>query len=196
MLGLPQYTNIGLQFGSPHTQSWELHFYGEDTYKATPRLTLIYGLRYEFQNPYTEVGNNMSNFDPTTNLILIAGRGGNSDALINARKNDFSPRLGLAYKVSPRTVLRAGYGLFYTPENDAREDVLTKNYPFGPQQLLYNSPYVYAPYYPYSQPRISDRLRIPRITTLLWPRDNLRLIPRHCRSERDSGRQFANRLLR
>jgi hypothetical protein len=152
LLGLPQYTYIGLQFGSPHTQSWELHFYGEDTYKVNSRLTLIYGLRYEFQNPYTEAGNNMSNYDPATNLILIAGRGGNSDALLNARKTDFSPRLGMAFKWSPHTVLRVGYGLFYTPENDAREDVLTKNYPFATQQTFYDSPYVYAPDYPYSQP--------------------------------------------
>jgi len=143
LLGLPYSTQIGLQFGNPHTHSWELHFYGEDTYKMSPRLTITYGLRYEFQNPYTEVGDNLSNFDPKTNLILIAGRGGNSDALMNARKNDFSPRLGVAYQFSPRTVLRVGYGLFYTPENDAREDVLTKNYPFATQQLLYNSPYAY-----------------------------------------------------
>jgi hypothetical protein len=148
LLGLPQTTQIGLQFGNPHTRSWELHFYGEDTYKVNTRLTFIYGLRYEFQNPYTEAGNNLSNFDPVTNLILIAGRGGNSDALMNARKTDFSPRLGVAYKVTPHTVLRAGYGLFYTPENDAREDVLTKNYPFATQQLLYDSPYVY----PFSTP--------------------------------------------
>ncbi len=76
-------------------------------------------------------------------MILIAGRGGNSAALMNARKNDFSPRLGIAYQISPRTVIRAGYGLFYTPENDAREDVLTKNYPFAVQQVFYNSPYAY-----------------------------------------------------
>jgi hypothetical protein len=147
LLGLPYTTQVGLQFGSPHTQSWELHFYGEDAFRASTRLTLIYGLRYEFQHPYTEAGNNMSNFDPGRNLILIAGRGGNSDALINSRKTDFSPRLGITYKLTPRTVLRAGYGLFYTPENDAREDVLSKNYPFATQQLLFNSAYVYP--FPY-----------------------------------------------
>ena len=148
LLGLPYTTQIGLQFGSPHTRSWELHFYGEDTYKVSSRFTLVYGLRYEFQAPYTEAGNNLSNYDPTTNLILIAGRGGNSDALINARKTNFSPRLGLAYQIKPHTVIRAGYGLFFTPENDAREDVLSKNYPFATQQLLFNSPYVY----PFSTP--------------------------------------------
>jgi hypothetical protein len=84
-LGLPYTIQIGLQFGSPHTQSRELHFYGEDTFRVSTSLTLIYGLRNEFQHPYTEAGNNMSNFDPGRKLILIAGRGGNSDALINSR---------------------------------------------------------------------------------------------------------------
>ena len=135
LLGPPLYTSLGLQLTNPHTQSWEIHFYGEDTYKMTPKLTLIFGLRYEFQNPYTEAGNNLSNYDPNSGLILIAGVGGNSSALMNASKNDFSPRLGLRTKL-PKSVIRAGYGLFYTPENDAREDVLTKNYPFGVQQLF------------------------------------------------------------
>ena len=143
LLGLPQTDQLGLQLTNPHTQSFEIHFYGEDIFKITSRLTLVYGLRYEYQNPYTEVGNNISNYDPATNMILIAGRGGNSGALLNARKNDFSPRVGVAYQIGPRTVVRAGYGLFYTPENDAREDVLTKNYPFATQQLFFNSPYAY-----------------------------------------------------
>ncbi len=143
LLGTPLYTSIGLQLTNPHTQSWEIHFYGEDTYKVTPKLTLIYGLRYEFQNPFTEAGNNLSNYDPASGLILIAGVGGNSDALMNVRKNNFSPRLGVAYQINQRTVIRAGYGLFYTPENDAREDVLTKNYPFAVQQQFNSDPYAY-----------------------------------------------------
>jgi len=147
LLGLPQTDQLGLQYTNPHTRSWEIAFYGEDTFKVTSKLTLIYGLRYEYQNPFTEVGNNMSNYNPATNMILIAGRGGNPSALMNARKNDFSPRVGFAYKLTPRTVVRAGYGLFYTPENDAREDVLTKNYPFAAQQVFYNSPYAYP--FPY-----------------------------------------------
>jgi outer membrane receptor protein involved in Fe transport len=147
LTGLPQSVQIGLQLTTPHTQSWELHFYGEDVWKATPRLTLIYGVRYEYQNPFTEANGDLSGYDLANNTILIAGRGGNSDALINSRKNDFSPRVGLAYKITPRTVIRAGYGLFYTPENDAREDVLTKNYPFAVQQYFYNGFYNGSPSY-------------------------------------------------
>jgi hypothetical protein len=139
LLGLPLDVDIGLQLTKPHTQSWELHFYGQDTYRLTPRLTLNYGIRYEYQNPYTEAGNFISNFDPNSKLILLAGRGKNSRALMNARKDDFSPRVGIAYQLNSKTVVRAGYGLFYSPENDGREDFLTKNAPFADQAVYKNS---------------------------------------------------------
>lgn len=139
LLGLPESVNIGLQLTTPHTQSWEIHFYGEDTFKVTPKFTFIYGVRYEYQNPYVEASNDSSNYDPATNSILLAGRGGNSSALVNGRKNDFSPRVGLAYQLTRKMVVRAGYGLFYSPENDAREDVLTKNFPFAVQSVYSNS---------------------------------------------------------
>jgi hypothetical protein len=146
LTGVPTTVNMGLQLTTPHTQSWELSFYGQDTWKVTPRLTLNLGVRYEFMNPYTEVRNQLSNYDPVSGLILIGGRGGNSDALINARKNNFSPRVGFAFRAMPKMVLRAGFGLFYTPENDARSDVLTKNYPFGVQQKFVNNIFNGPPY--------------------------------------------------
>jgi hypothetical protein len=51
------------------------------------------------------------------------------------------PRVGVAYQVDPSLVVRAGFGTFYSPENDAREDILTKNYPFFTQQQFVNSVY-------------------------------------------------------
>ncbi len=71
-------------------------------------------------------------------MILLAGRGGNSTALVKADKNNWGPRVGFAYQIDNKTVLRSGYGVYYSPENDAREDVLTKNYPFNNQQLYFN----------------------------------------------------------
>jgi len=139
LVGLPLDVDIGLQLTKPHTQSWELHFYGQDTYRVTPRLTLNYGIRYEYQNPYTEANNFISNFDPASGLILLGGRGGNSRALVNARKNNFGPRVGIAYQLGSKTVIRAGYGIFYSPENDGREDFLTKNAPFADQSVFKNS---------------------------------------------------------
>jgi hypothetical protein len=141
LLGLPLDVQMGLQLTNPHTRSWEMHYYAQDTFRFTPRLTLNYGLRYEYQSPYTESNNGQANYDPISNSLLLAGRGGNSAALVNSRWNDFGPRLGIAYQITPKTVMRAGYGFYYSPENDAREDILTKNYPFATQQVFTSNPY-------------------------------------------------------
>jgi hypothetical protein len=141
LLGLPEVVDIGLQLSDPHTKSWVLDFYAQDSWKITPRMTLNYGLRYEYQNPYTEESNYMSNYDLASGNILVAGRGGNSDSLVQARKNQFAPRVGVAFQLDPKTVLRSGFGVFYTPENDGREDFLTKNTPFATQSSFFNSAY-------------------------------------------------------
>ncbi len=144
VLGLPTDVYIGLQLSDPHTKSWNLDWYAQDTYKVTPRLTLNYGLRYEFQDPWTEAHNNMSNFDIASGNILLAGRAGASNSLIQPRKDDFSPRFGLAFVIDPKTVVRAGGAIFYSPENDGREDYLTQNVPFAQQNSytnwVYNGP--------------------------------------------------------
>jgi hypothetical protein len=138
VLGLPTDVDMGLQLTNPHTKSWNLDWFAQDTFKVTPKLTINYGLRYEYQNPWTEANNNISNFDMASGNILVAGRGGNSDSLMVARKNDFSPRFGVAYQLTPKTVLRSGVAIFYSPENDAREDILTQNYPFATQAAYTN----------------------------------------------------------
>ncbi|HYK34391.1 TonB-dependent receptor [Alloacidobacterium sp.] len=147
LLGLPEVVDIGLQLTNPHTQSWDLDLYAQDSWKITPSFTVNYGLRYEYQNPYTETSNYMSNYDVPSGHILVAGRGGNSDSLMNARKNQFAPRIGFAYQVDPKTVVRGGFGIFYSPENDGREDFLTKNAPFATQSSYFNS--AYFGYYAY-----------------------------------------------
>jgi Carboxypeptidase regulatory-like domain/TonB dependent receptor len=141
IVGLPEVVDIGLQLTNPHTKSWDLDFYAQDSWKIKQNLTLNYGVRYEYQNPYTEANNYMSNYSVASNQILLAGLGGNSNSLVAPRKNQFAPRVGFAYQINPKTVLRGGFGIFYTPENDGREDFLTKNAPFATQSSYYNSPY-------------------------------------------------------
>lgn len=145
VLGLPLDVYMGLQLTKPHTQSWNLDWYAQDSYKVTPRLTLNYGLRYEYAAPWTEANNQMSNYDLASGNILIAGAGGNSASLVKPRKNDISPRLGFAFQANPKTVLRAGLGIFYSPENDGREDSLTKNNPFALQYSFSNWEFNVAP---------------------------------------------------
>lgn len=141
LLGLPLDVDIGLQLTDPHTQAWYLGLYAQDTFRVSPRLTLNYGLRYEFQSPYVEAHNYQSNYDLASGDILLAGLGGNSRSLMNSRKTDFAPRVGLSYMINDKTVFRAGWGLFYSPENDGRKDFLTKNTPFANQAVYKNNVY-------------------------------------------------------
>ncbi len=163
LLGLPFDTYIGLQLTNPHTKTWEMAYYVEDTFKVSPKFTLTYGIRYEFQAPYTEANNNESNYNVATDSFLLAGRGSNPAGLMNSRWNDFAPRIGLAYQLNSKTVIRGGYGLFYSPENDGREDFLTKNYPFADQAAYFDSVYNGLPF-----PYILDN-GIPRNTTINIP---------------------------
>jgi hypothetical protein len=146
LLGLPYVVMQGLQLTNPHTTSNEQSWYAQDSWQATSALNLNYGLRYEYRQPYVEANNNAANFDRDSLNILIADRGGNSRSLVDSNKANFMPRIGAAYMIDNLTTVRAGFGMFYTAENDAREDILTKNYPFFTQDEYVNSPY-YFDYY-------------------------------------------------
>ena len=108
-------------------------FYGSDTWHLTPKFTLNLGLRYELQGPWSERFNRLSYFDPTITNATVTGCNGHAgspcrgDALlvgqgINTSRNnipldkkEFSPRIGFAYSVDQKTVIRAGYGVFWIP---------------------------------------------------------------------------------
>ena len=92
-----------------------MHFaYLQDDWRASRKLTLNLGLRYEYSTPYWERDNILSNYNPSANNIVIASDGSLSDrALINPDRNNFGPRLGFAYTVNPGTVVRGGYGVSY-----------------------------------------------------------------------------------
>ena len=80
----------------------------------SPSLTLNLGLRYEFATPQWEADNNLTNFDPATRTLIQATDGSIYDrALVNPDRNNIAPRLGLAYSLNDKTVLRSAYGMSY-----------------------------------------------------------------------------------
>jgi hypothetical protein len=107
-------------------------FYAQDDWKVTPNLVLNLGLRYELFGTVSERFNDTGNFDLSdpTDPTIIVPKGKNaaltpyiaqyvnvsatgSRGLINSDRNNFAPRVGLAWEFMPKAVLRAGYGIFY-----------------------------------------------------------------------------------
>jgi hypothetical protein len=88
--------------------------YLQDDWRVNDKLTLNVGLRYEYATPWWEKDNQMSNYDPVAKKMIMAKDGSWSDkALMDPDRNNFGPRLGLAYSMTPKTVLRGGWGLSY-----------------------------------------------------------------------------------
>jgi hypothetical protein len=87
--------------------------YIQDNFRASRRLSVNLGLRYDYFGVLDEKNGLLSNFDPQRGLVLV-GDGG-LERLYERDLNNFSPRIGLAWDVTGRgqTVVRAGWGLFY-----------------------------------------------------------------------------------
>src|SRR6267378_2575980 len=96
---------------------WSMYYYAEDTWRLTPKLTLNYGLRWDtwFADESLNKGQG-GRYDVTTNTVFIPGVGGVSQSGgVNTQYHNFSPRLGIAYSLDPKTVIRTGYGRSYFP---------------------------------------------------------------------------------
>lgn len=128
LLGIPDSGSISNAINIDYFRpSW--NFYAQDDWKVNSKLTLNYGLRYELYQTVRERNNHMATYDlatqtlivpkgqPTTltpqlaAIIPVSATG--SDGLIKPDLNNFAPRVGFAYSLTPKSVLRAGYGFFY-----------------------------------------------------------------------------------
>ncbi len=86
--------------------------YAQDTFRATHKLTVNYGLRWEFYGPeYTNGAKSGGYAVLPEGVIRVAGVGGiSSNGNTATNLKDFAPRIGVAYEVNPKTVIRMGYG--------------------------------------------------------------------------------------
>jgi len=114
LLGYPssfvqQNTGPGLY---PSLRQTRLFFYGQDAWRATSKLTITYGLRYENYIPQVAAKpGSAGTFDPATGEVVVAGFGGVPRNMgIQAYNLGFAPRVGVAYQASPRWVIRSGFG--------------------------------------------------------------------------------------
>jgi carboxypeptidase family protein/TonB-dependent receptor-like protein len=111
--------------------------YSQDDWKYSSHMTLNMGLRYELFTQPIDQNNLGSLFDITTGNFAIPGQSPYSRAMVHGDHADWGPRAGLAYQVSPRLVLHAGYGIFYAMRAQGQQATLfSENTPNIPTLIL------------------------------------------------------------
>lgn len=113
LLGRVKTSSYQLPMPLTGRRNWNLGIFFQDDWRATPKLTINAGIRYEYESPMKIANNIYSRFDPGTGQILRAGVNASDSLNIQTPKANFSPRVGLAYSVNDKTVIRAAFGTFY-----------------------------------------------------------------------------------
>jgi len=156
------------------------NWYVQDSYKVTSRFTINAGVRYELPEPYTEIHNRMTLFEPGKKSQVLAnapegllypGDQGVPAGLIPTDKKAFAPRVGIAWQpgASSNWLLTAAYGLFYEPYYTGQGGPL--------QSPISAPPYLGTPQV--SLPNFADPFNgnPPAVGTFSTPLTNLTLAP-------------------
>jgi hypothetical protein len=143
LFGAPKSGTYSFPSGTVGLRQTDLSFYVQDNFKVNSRLTLNLGLRYEniLGWPWTEVHSKEYNFVPsisTTALVQVGANGVPASGLSGNNFN-FAPRVGFAYRVANKTVLHAGYGIYYSAPNVTNSDGLSANVPVDNYWAFNNS---------------------------------------------------------
>jgi hypothetical protein len=142
LLGLATDSGVATLNNPEHLRTYSYNFFANDTWRVRPNLTLILGLRYEYNSPAVDAQNHANLYDQSTQMLVPVGTDGMPRGGYFPDRNNFAPRLGLAWTPSwsPRTVVRTGYGVYYDQSS------------LAPGEGLYFSPpyFNFNVYYPLS----------------------------------------------
>jgi hypothetical protein len=140
LLGYPTAAIHDYTLNWPGQRGLELGLYAADDWRATRKLTLNFGIRWDYYSPFSEVANRWANFNLVTDKIDIAGQNGvDKYAGVKPYYKNFGPRFGFAYQYAAHTVIRGGFGIFYNPTgSEAGSLRLFRQLPFG--LTINNSP--------------------------------------------------------
>ncbi|HUS08752.1 MAG TPA: TonB-dependent receptor [Bryobacteraceae bacterium] len=129
LLGLP--TQVGknrLNLFPYTTRTWRYSLYVRDRWQVNQKLTLNYGVRWEYFPMPTRADRGFERYNPINNMMYIGGVGDvPKDLNVQSSKKLFAPRFGMAYRVSNDMVVRGGYGISWDPYSLAR--ALRTNHP-------------------------------------------------------------------
>ena len=122
LLGIPQQASLQYGPGAVRLSAKSMSVFLQDDWRKSSSVTVNLGVRYELLSPYVERDGRMANLDVnpdfTAAVTVLSGTAGPfsgefSDALLNTDINNIAPRIGVAWRVQPGTVLRGGYGVSY-----------------------------------------------------------------------------------
>lgn len=160
ILGAANFIEQDFTLFAPGIRIWEYNFFVQDDWRVNDRLTVNFGVRYEYDTPSSEVTNRWTNYDVNQAKLLISGFNTDSRTGVKGDKNNWAPRFGFAFKLRPGTILRGGAGIFYNPAGS--EGVMLRRHrqlPFGPINTVDINQFVANPR------RVSDGLPpIPNLT--------------------------------
>ena len=138
LLGNPQQTSLQFGANSYNFSANSYDYFVQDDWRLRSNLSFNLGLRYEYNGPYTEANNRIANLDVapgfTATVPVLAGATGPFNgifpsSLVRPDRNNFAPRVGIAWKPQKQMVVRAGYGINY---NLAQYGTIIQNFAFQP----------------------------------------------------------------
>jgi len=142
LLGLPNYAHLAQKGAGDYTYQLEwgvFAFFAQDDWKITPHLTLNLGLRWEGNQNPREIHNEYDNWDMTTQTMLYAGKT-MPDRIYPMQKDNFGPRVGLAYSPRwlPKTVFRGGLSVMDGQQRLWEAALFHFQPPYVNEMFLYN----------------------------------------------------------
>ena len=135
---VPSVTAIARLDNPQHLRTQSYDFFGQDTWRIRTNLTLTLGVRYEYNTPAVDPRDRASIYDPATHSIMPVGKNGIPRAGYTADRNNFAPRVGIAWipDAARRWVLRTGYGMYYDQSALAPSQGLYFSPPYFNSQLF------------------------------------------------------------
>jgi hypothetical protein len=157
-------------------QRFYYSWYLQDNWRVNQRLTINAGLRNDSISAWKERHNRLAAFVPEGggNLVPVGTAPFTGDSVQQGRPMQLGPRLGFAYTITPKTVLRAGGGIFYSFKSVTSGNSLAKNAPFSGTLLTTNDANNFAGAKPISAGFQADRPQLWPIAGTgfyYWPQD-------------------------
>ncbi len=138
LLGLPSLTGVAHLDNPQHLRTHSAYGFVEDTWRFRPDLTLTAGVRYEYNSPPVDAADRANLYDPATQSLVRVGTGGIPRGGSEPDRNNFAPRIGLAWRPGHgNTTVRGGYGIHYDQSALATGEGLYFNAPFFDFKLFF-----------------------------------------------------------